>query len=139
MPEVVRFRLLYCLLALTLAASAGAAWWGEATAPRPLSPAAVALVKRFLGSLQRGDFRTACRLFSALPACYYAGEDPQPLTHYRVYPAEPAVDAVDVPALVDGQYTIFITAKSIGRWRIVDVVADPSAPIGAPPPPPYAA
>jgi hypothetical protein len=122
-----RFLAAYAVLALALTASAGATWkLASAHRPPPLAPGAVVLVKRFLGAVRQRDLVTACRLFSAFPAC-----DPSvglaPLTSYRVLPAQPAVDGVDVPATLNGQYALFSVAEHLGRYRIVDVVADPAA------------
>src|SRR6266536_4195261 len=65
-----RFLLAYGLLALALAASGTATWkLASAQRPGPLAPGAVVLVERFLGAVQQGDLKTACRLFSAFPAC----------------------------------------------------------------------
>lgn len=70
--------------------------------------------------------KTACRLFSGLPACD-PSVVPPPLRNYRVLPAEPAVDGVDVPATLNGEYALFSLTGRFGRYRIVDVVADPAA------------
>jgi hypothetical protein len=130
-----RFVAAYGLLALALALS-GAATWKLAAEhrPGPLAPGAVDLVDRFLASVQRGDLKTACRLFSALPACDPSSYAP-PLVSYRVFPAEEAVGGVDVPATLDGQYVLFSIAGYRGGYRIVDVIADPSAFSSGPPAP----
>jgi hypothetical protein len=65
-------------------------------------------------------------MFSALPACDPSAYAP-PLRSYRIFPAEAAVDGVDVPATPDGQYVLFSIAGRRGGYRIVDVIADPSA------------
>jgi hypothetical protein len=125
----IRSRLLvaYGLLALALAAS-GAATWKLAVEhrPGPLAPGAVDLVDHFLGAVQRGDLKTACHIYSALPACNPKAYAP-PLRSYEVFPAEAAVDGVDVPATLDGQYVLFSIVTRRGGYRIVDVIADPSA------------
>jgi hypothetical protein len=122
----------YGLLALALAASCAATWRLAAEhRPGPLAPGAVDLVDRFLGSVQQGDLKTACGLFSAFPACDPRGYAP-PLRTYEVFPAEAAVDGVDVPATLDGQYVLFSIAATGTDYRIVDVIADPSAFSGAP-------
>jgi hypothetical protein len=117
----------YAVLALALAAS-GAATWKLAAEhrPGPLAPGAVDLVDRFLASVQQGDLKTACRLFSALPACDPSVHAP-PLQTYKVFPAEATVGGVDVPATLDGEYVLFSIAARRGGYRIVDVIADPSA------------
>ena len=122
-----RFLAAYGLLALALGLS-GAATWRLAAEhrPGPLAPGAVDLVDRFLASVQQGDLKTACRMFSALPACDPASYAP-PLVSYTVFPAEEAVGGVDVPATLDGQYVLFSIVTRRGGYRIVDVIADPSA------------
>jgi hypothetical protein len=70
-------------------------------------------------------------MFSALPACQPSGYAP-PLKTYEVFPAEAAVDGVDVPATLDGQYVLFSIASQRSGYRIVDVIADPSAFSSAP-------
>ena len=127
-----RFLAAYGLLALALAVS-GAATWKLAAEhrPGPLAPGAVDLVNRFLGSVQQGDLKTACGLFSAFPACDPAAYVP-PLSTYEVFPAEAAVEGVDVPATLDGQYVLFSIAARGAGYRIVDVIADPAAFSGAP-------
>ena len=122
-----RFLSAYALLALVLAGS-GAATWGLASRhrPAPLAPGAVALVTEFLEAVQQNDLRTACRLFSALPTC-----DPAistaPLERYQVFAAELAVGGYDVPATLNGEPALFSIAERRGRYRIVDIVADPAA------------
>ena len=122
-----RFLAAYALLGLALAFS-GAASWKLASDHRagPLAPGAVDLVDRFLASVQQGDLKTACGLFSAFPACAPAAYTP-PLLKYEVFPAEAAVDGVDVPATLDGQYVLFSITSRPGGYHIVDVIADPSA------------
>jgi hypothetical protein len=127
-----RFLTAYALLALALAASGTATWkLADTHRPGPLAPGAVDLVDRFLGAVQRGDLTTACSMFSALPACQPSGYAP-PLKTYEVFPAEAAVDGVDVPATLDGQYVLFSIASQRSGYRIVDVIADPSAFSSAP-------
>lgn len=122
-----RFLAAYALLGLALALS-GAASWKLASDHRsgPLAPGAVDLVDRFLASVQEGDLKTACGLFSGFPACTPAAYAP-PLRTYEVFPAEAAVGGVDVPATIDGEYVLFSIASRLGGYRIVDVIADPSA------------
>jgi hypothetical protein len=84
--------------------------------------------------VQEGDLKTACGLFSAFPACEPAGYAP-PLVTYKVFPAEAAVDGVDVPATLDGEYVLFSIAPRRGGYRIVDVIADPAAFTSLPPQP----
>jgi hypothetical protein len=122
-----RFLAAYGLLAVALTAS-GVATWKLASQhrPGPLAPGAVDLVERFLASVQHGDLKTACGIFSALPACDRAAYAP-PLRTYEVFPAEEAVGGVDVPATLDGEYVLFSVASRRGGYRIVDVIADPSA------------
>jgi len=122
-----RFLAAYVVLATALAASGAATWKlaGEHR-PGPLAPGAVDLVDRFLASVQQGDLKTACRLFSALPACAPAAYVP-PLLSYEVFPAEEAVGGVDVPATLDGQYVLFSITSRSGVYQIADVIADPSA------------
>jgi hypothetical protein len=121
-----RFLLAYAVLGLAVAAS-GAAAWKASTMHRskPLAPGAVLLVERFLGAIQQGDLVTACRLFDSYPAC-----DPRvglaPLKSYRVLPAEPAVDGVDVPATLNGEQALFTVQARPGGYRIDDIVADPA-------------
>ena len=122
-----RFLAAYGLLALALAASGTATWKLAAEhRPGPLAPGAVDLVDHFLASVQHGDLKTACRLFSALPAC-----DPTfvaaPLYSYEVEPAELAVGGVDVPATLNGEQVLFSLARRSHGYRIIDVIADPSA------------
>jgi hypothetical protein len=117
----------YALLVLALAASGTATWkLAFEHRPGPLAPGAVDLVEHFLASVQHGDLRTACHLFSALPACDPAAYA-APLRTYQVFPAEEAIDGVDVPATLDGEYVLFSIATRPGGYRIVDVIADPSA------------
>jgi hypothetical protein len=117
----------YALLALALGLSVTATWkLASERHPGPLAPGAVDLVERFLASVQQGDLKTACRLFSALPACDPAAYAP-PLRTYEVFPAVAAVGGVDVPATLDGEYVLFSIARRPGGYRIDDVVADPSA------------
>ncbi len=122
-----RFLAAYALLALAVALSATASWRLAAVhRSGPLAPGAVDLVERFLASVQHGDLKTACRLFSALPACDPTLHPP-PLRSYEVFPAEEAIGGVDVPATLDGEYVLFSIAPRPGGYRIVDVIADPSA------------
>jgi hypothetical protein len=121
-----RFLVAYAALGVALAASGVAAWKGSTLhRPKPLAPGAVLLVERFLGAVQQGDLVTACRLFDSYPAC-----DPRvglaPLKTYRVLPAEPAVDGVDVPATLNGEQALFTVASRPGGYRIDDIVADPA-------------
>jgi hypothetical protein len=121
-----RFLAAYALLAVLLAGIAVATWRvASMHQPRPLAPGAVQLVERFLGALQAGDLTTACRLFSAFPSCE-PGAAPRRLNHYDVMSAQPAVGGVDVPATIDGDYALFSIGLHLGRYRIVDVVADPA-------------
>ncbi len=132
MVQRPRFLAAYTLLATALAASSVATWkLSSAHRPGPLAPGAVVLVRNFLVAVQQGDLVTACRLFSAYPACD-PSIVPPPLRTYEVEPAEPAVDGVDVPATLNGEYALFSVAGDAGRYRIVDIVADPSAygPVG---------
>jgi hypothetical protein len=127
MVQPSRFLPAYALLAVALVAS-GAATWRLASGhrPGPLAPGAVVLVERFLGAVQQGDLKTACRLFSAYPACDPTIVPP-PLRSYEVQPAEAAVGGVDVPATLNGEYALFSVSKRLGRYWIVDIVADPAA------------
>ena len=84
------------------------------------------MVDRFLAAVQRGDLKTACHLFAALPACDPKAYVP-PLNTYEVFPAEAAVGGVDVPATLDGEYVLFSIVLRGSDYRIVDVIADPSA------------
>jgi hypothetical protein len=126
-PVRPRFLAAYGSLALALALS-GIATWSLAAEhrPRPLAPGAVDLVEHFLASVQHGDLKTACGLFSALPACDPGAYAP-PLRTYEVFPAEEAIGGVDVPATLDGEYVLFSIAARRTGYRIVDVIADPSA------------
>jgi hypothetical protein len=122
-----RFLAAYALLVVALAASVSATWkLASEGHPGPLAPGAVDLVERFLASVQQGDLKTACRLFSALPACDPAAYAP-PLHTYEVFPAEAAIGGVDVPATLDGEYVLFSIETRPGGYRIADVIADPSA------------
>jgi hypothetical protein len=122
-----RFLAAYVVLALGLAASSTATVsLASKHRPGPLAPGAVALVSTFLGSIQHGDLTTACRLFSAFPACDLTITPPV-LQSYDVQPAEAAVDGVDVPATLNGEYALFSVSERLGRYRIDDVVADPAA------------
>jgi hypothetical protein len=126
-----RFVTAYAILALAVA-GVGVATWRASTAhrPSPLAPEAVVLVENFLGAVQQGDLVTACRLFSGYPAC-----NPSlgtfPLKTYEVLAAQPAVDGVDVPARLNGQYALFSMRHQIGGYQIADIVADPSPEIQA--------
>jgi hypothetical protein len=122
-----RFLAAYGLLALALSFT-GAATWKLAAEhrPGPLAPGAVDLVEHFLGSIQNGDLKTACGLFSSFPACTPAAYAP-PLRTYEVFPAEAAIDGVDVPATLNGEYVLFSIVPRPHGYRIVDVIADPSA------------
>ncbi len=122
-----RFLAAYALLGLALAFS-GVASWKLASDHRsgPLAPGAVDLVDRFLASVQQGDLKTACGLFSAFPACDPTAYAP-PLRTYEVFPAEAAVGGVDVPATLDGEYVLFSIVPRRGEYHIADVIADPSA------------
>jgi hypothetical protein len=126
-PRRSRFIAAYGLLVLALAFTGTATWkLAFEHRPGPLAPGAVDLVDHFLASVQHGDLKTACRLFSALPACDPAAYA-APLLTYQVFPAEEAVGGVDVPATLDGEYVLFSIASRRGGYRIVDVIADPSA------------
>jgi hypothetical protein len=83
-------------------------------------------VNTFLTSIQQGDLTTACRLFSGFPACDPTVTPPL-LQEFEVFPAELAVDGVDVPATLNAEYALFSISEHLGRYRIVDVVADPAA------------
>jgi len=121
-----RFLAAYVLLALGLAASSTATVsLASKHRPGPLAPGAVALVETFLSSIQQGDLTTACRLFSAFPACDPT-VTPPPLQEFKVFPAELAVDGVDVPATLNNEYALFAVSEHVGRYRIVDIVADPA-------------
>src|SRR5262249_496091 len=127
-----RFLAAYGLLAVAIAVSGSATWkLASEQRPGPLAPGAVNLVQHFLASVQQGHLKTACRLFSALPACDPAAYAP-PLRTYEVFPAEAATDGVDVPATLDGEYVLFSIAPRAGGYRIVDVIADPAAFSSAP-------
>jgi hypothetical protein len=123
-----RFLTAYAVLSVTFVASGAAAWKLEHEhRPAPLAPGAVAVVESFLSALQQGDLKTACRLFSGLPACD-PSVVPPPLQKYTVLPAEPAVGGVDVPATLNGEYALFSMSRvGLGHYRIVDVIADPAA------------
>ena len=122
-----RFMAAYVVLALGLAASSIATVsLASKHRPGPLAPGAVALVNTFLSSIQQGDLTTACHLFSAFPACDRTITPPA-LHSYEVEPAEAAVDGVDVPATLNGEYALFSILERLGHYRIVDVVADPAA------------
>ena len=126
-----RFVTAYAILALAVA-GIGVATWQASSAhrPTPLAPEAVVLVESFLGAVQQGDLITACRLFSGYPAC-----NPSlgtfPLKTYEVLSAQPAVDGVDVPARLNGQYALFSMQRQLGGYRIADIVADPAPEIQA--------
>jgi hypothetical protein len=123
-----RFAVVYVALAMLLALS-GAATWKIAG---PLAPGAVTLVDHFLTAVKKGDLRTACHLFDALPACAQAGSIPS-LVDYKVLPAEPAVGGVDVPAILDREYVLFSIAPLRHHgYRITDLVADPSGVVASP-------
>jgi hypothetical protein len=122
-----RFLAAYVVLALGLAAGVTATVrLASKHRPGPLAPGAVALVETFLGSIQDGDLQTACRIFSAFPACDPTITPPV-LRNYEVQPAEAAVDGVDVPATLNDEYAIFTLSERLGHYRIVDIVADPAA------------
>ena len=122
-----RFLVAYVVLALGLAASTTATVSRASKhPPGPLAPEAVALVNTFLTSIQQGDLNTACRLFSAFPACDPTVTPPA-LQEFKVFPAELAVDGVDVPATLNAEYALFTVSEHVGRYRIVDIVADPAA------------
>ena len=126
-----RFLVAYAVLGLALAGSGAAAW--KATTlhrAKPLAPGAVILVEHFLGAVQQGDLITVCRLFSSYPACR-PDIGFSPLKSYRVMPAEPTVDGVDVPATLNGQYVLFTISQSLGRYSIDDIVGDPAPAIPA--------
>jgi hypothetical protein len=128
-PSRPRFCFLaaYALLAFALGATGDLTWKLAADhRPGPLAPGAVDLVDHFLASVQQGDLKTACGLFSAFPACAPAAYAP-PLQTYEVFPAEAAVGGVDVPATLDGEYVLFSITSRRGGYRIVDVIADPSS------------
>jgi hypothetical protein len=121
-----RFVAAYVLLALGLAASSSATVsLASKHRPGPLAPGAVALVNTFLSSIQQGDLKTACRLFSAFPSCDPTVTPPS-LQEFKVFPAELAVDGVDVPATLNSEYALFSVSEHVGRYRIVDIVADPA-------------
>jgi hypothetical protein len=86
------------------------------------APQAVALVRRYLGALQRGDVRTACRIFS-VPSVCAVGADVR-VEHFTLSPARPTVDGVEVEATIDSQDALFQLVASHGRYWIVDVVVD---------------
>jgi hypothetical protein len=114
-----RIRLGVAALALAgaLAPPAGAHEAQKAYAPR-----AVSLVRSYLGALQRGDIRTACRLFS-VPSVCAAGAEAH-VGHFTLSPARPTVDGVEVEAMIDSEDALFELVASHGRYRIVDVVVD---------------
>jgi hypothetical protein len=121
-----RFMAAYVVLALGLVASSMATVsLASKHRPGPLAPGAVALVNTFLSSIQNGDLKTACRLFSAFPACDPTVTPPS-LQKFEVFPAELAVDGVDVPATLNTEYALFSISERVGRYRIVDVIADPA-------------
>jgi hypothetical protein len=122
-----RFLAAYAALVLMTIAASTATWrLAQQHRPGPLAPGAVVLVQTFLGALQHGDLNKACRLFSSLPSCDPTSTAPL-LRSYTVSPAEPAVDGVDVPATLNGEYAVFSIAERLGRYRIVDIIADPAA------------
>jgi hypothetical protein len=132
----LRFTLAYGLLALLLAGAGLAAVFSgstRGTSATPVSPRALALVDRFLHALQTGDKSTACQLFDALPGCTGAGTIPA-ATVTRL-PAEATGTQVDVPVIIDGQYALIALVESHGRYRIDDIVADPTIDLT----PPFAA
>lgn len=118
----VRFGAAYALLALLLlGAMAATAWAVSLQRPRPLAPGAVAVVNRFLSAVHAGDKSTACRFFSALPACSSAlGVSAH---RYQIYPAQPGVGGVDVPVKIDGEEGLIQLAPFGHTYRIVDIVA----------------
>jgi hypothetical protein len=74
----------------------------------------VVLVEQFLGAVQHGDLKTACSLFSAFPACDPT-VTPPPLQELKVFPAELAVEGVDVPATLNSEYALFTVSEHLGR------------------------
>lgn len=99
----------------------------DLSAPRRqrVDPRAIAVVTSFLEALKAGNKAKACRLFDALPGCkerrgaVFAWS-------YSILPAELSTDEVFVPVLIDGQYALIAVEESHGRFRIDDIVADPS-------------
>jgi hypothetical protein len=97
----------------------------EHRAARPLAPQAVALVRRYLETLQAGNRAAACRIVS-LPSLCPSGS-PLSVQHFTVSAAQPTVDGVEVPATIDDEDALFLlTPGRRGVYRIVDVVADPA-------------
>jgi hypothetical protein len=117
------YRLRLGVAALALAGALAPAA-GAREAKKAYAPQAVALVRRYLGALQRGDVRTACRLFS-VPSVCGAGADAH-VGRFTLSPARPTVDGVEVEALIDSEDALFELVASHGRYRIVDVVVDPA-------------
>jgi hypothetical protein len=117
----LRLGLAAVVVAGLLAPAAGARPTAKAYAPQ-----AVAVVRNYLGALQRGDVARACRLFS-VPSICGAGADVR-VRRFTVSAAEPTVDGVQVATTIDAQDALFQLVARHGRYRIVDVVADPGLP-----------
>ena len=115
MSRSPRFLAAYALLGLALAFS-GTASWKLASDHRsgPLAPGAVDLVDRFLASVQQGDLKTACGLFSAFPAC-----DPNRVRaaseHVRGLPGRGCCRRSRRAGTLDGEYVLFSIASRARR------------------------
>jgi hypothetical protein len=89
----------------------------------PVAPAAVAVVRHWLDALAAGDRAEACRLFSALPAC--SGRGALVVRRFTIHRAERTVDGVNVPVTIDDEYALVWLRLVHGKYRIVDVIANP--------------
>ena len=95
--------------------------------PKPLAPQAVALVRRYLETLQAGDRAAACRIVDLPSLC--ASNQPLVVQKFTVSPAQPTVDGVRVPAKIDDEDALFMLSVGRRGYRIVDVVADTTRPL----------
>jgi hypothetical protein len=123
---------------VAVAAVSGFGTWGlfrPARAPRPspvpvrsaqpIAPGAARVVTSYLQALQSGNRETACRLFYLQSVC---SSKRVLVGQFTVRPAEVVVDGFQVAVTVNGQNALFELAGRPGRYRIVDIVADPASP-----------
>jgi hypothetical protein len=99
----------------------------ESHPPKPLAPQAVALVRRYLETLQAGDRAAACRIVDLPSLC--TSTQPLVVERFSVSPAQPTVDGVQVPATIDDEDALFMLSAGRRGYRIVDVVADTTRPL----------
>jgi hypothetical protein len=131
-----RFALAYAVLACAAAGAGAVTLRADLSGAhrQAVDPRAIAVVTSFLDALTTGDKPKACRLFDALPGCAQKNGTVFAAS-YRILRPELGTDEVFVPVLIDGQYAMIAVEETHGRFRIDDIVADPSVDVM----PPFAA